>query len=244
MRILMSLVCVMMSFGLVWGADTHAGSEAEKLNTLTDQERQEGWTLLWNGRTGDGWRARNGKSFPKTGWEIADGVLSVLPKKAGGGAGDIVTCETYANFILKLEFRLTDVANSGIKYFFDPALHGGTALEYQLLDPKHSDANKGLDGNRKVASLYDVLPAVGAKANPVGEWNSVMIMSLNNQVTHWLNGEKVLSFTRGSSAFRDAVAKSKFMSYPNWGEQASGHILLQDHNDRVSFRNIKIKVLP
>jgi len=239
MKHLLSMVAVMV------GATTLFGNEAccAAVNLLTEQERQEGWRLLWDGKSGDGWRSIKTDSFPARGWEIANGELTVLPKNAGGGAGDIITRETYSSFILKVDFRLTDAANSGIKYFFDPKRNGGTTLEYQVLDAKHPDATKGRDGNRTVASLYDVMPAVGAKPKPVGEWNTAMIVSNGRQVEHWLNGEKVLAFERGSDAFRKAVALSKFNKHPNWGEQEAGHILLQDHQDRVSYRNIKIKVL-
>jgi hypothetical protein len=214
-----------------------------KPNTLTAEEKGDGWRLLWDGKTGEGWRSIKTDSFPAKGWEIADGVLTVLPKSAGGGGGDVITKETFTDFILKVDFRLTEAANSGIKYFFDPKVNGGTTLEYQVLDEKHPDAKAGRDGNRKVASFYDVMPAAGAKPKPVGEWNTAMIVSKGRQVEHWLNGEKVLAFERGSEAFREAVAKSKFAKHANWGEQPSGHILLQDHQDRVSYRNIKIKVL-
>ena len=239
MKHLLSMVAVMV------GATTLFGNEAccAAVNLLTEQERQEGWRLLWDGKNGDGWRSIKTDSFPARGWEIANGELTVLPKNAGGGAGDIITRETYSSFILKVDFRLTDAANSGIKYFFDPKRNGGTTLEYQVLDAKHPDATKGRDGNRTVASLYDVMPAAGAKPKPVGEWNTAMIVSKGRQVEHWLNGEKVLAFERGSDAFRKAVALSKFSKQPNWGEQEAGHILLQDHQDRVSYRNIKIKIL-
>jgi len=239
MKHLLSMVAVMV------GATTLFGNEAccAAVNLLTEQERQEGWRLLWDGKSGDGWRSIKTDSFPARGWEIANGELTVLPKNAGGGAGDIITRETYSSFILKVDFRLTEAANSGIKYFFDPKRNGGTTLEYQVLDAKHPDATKGRDGNRTVASLYDVMPAAGAKPKPVGEWNTAMIVSNGRQVEHWLNGEKVLAFERGSDAFRKAVALSKFNKHPNWGEQEAGHILLQDHQDRVSYRNIKIKVL-
>lgn len=239
MKHLLSMVAVMM------GATALFGNEAccAAVNTLTEQERQDGWRLLWDGKSGDGWRSIKTDSFPARGWEIANGELTVLPKNAGGGAGDIITRETYSSFILKVDFRLTQAANSGIKYFFDPKRNGGTTLEYQVLDAKHPDATKGRDGNRTVASLYDVMPAAGAKPKPVGEWNTAMIVSNGRQVEHWLNGEKVLAFERGSDAFRKAVALSKFNKHPNWGEQEAGHILLQDHQDRVSYRNIKIKVL-
>ena len=242
----MKRVCVMAGLvvcaAVLFGADACCAA-AGAANTLTVQEKQDGWRLLWDGTTGDGWRSIKNDSFPAKGWEMADGILTVLPKDAGGGSGDIITKETFTDFILKADFRLTDAANSGIKYFFDPKVNGGTTLEYQVLDAKHPDAVKGRDGNRKVGSFYDVLPAVNAKPKPVGEWNTAMIVSKGKKVEHWLNGEKVLEFERGSEAFRAAVALSKFNKHPNWGEQTTGHILLQDHNDRVSFRNLMIKVL-
>jgi hypothetical protein len=235
----MGIVAAVMMMGstAVFGADGAAA------NTLTEQEKQDGWRLLWDGKTSEGWRSIKSDTFPEKGWEIADGVLTVLPKKEGGGAGDIITRDTFTDFILKVDFRLTEAANSGIKYFFDPKVNGGTTLEYQVLDAKHPDAALGRNGNRTVASFYDVLPAAGAKPNPVGEWNTAMIVSKGPHVEHWLNGEKVLEFERGSEAFRKAVALSKFNKHPNWGEQTTGHFLLQDHNDRVSYRNLKVKVL-
>lgn len=239
----MKRVCVMA--GLVMSAAALCAADAccAMANTLTEQEKAEGWKLLWDGKTGEGWRSIKSDAFPAAGWEMADGVLTVLPKNAKGTGGDILTKETYASFILKADFRLTAAANSGIKYFYDPKVNGGTTLEYQVLDAAHPDAAKGRDGNRKVASFYDVMPAVGAKPKPLGEWNTAMIVSKGKHVEHWLNGEKVLEFERGSDAFRAAVALSKFGKSANWGEQASGHILLQDHQDKVSYRNLKIKVL-
>ncbi len=234
---------MLFAVAAVMGAAAAFGAEGPALNTLTEQEKSEGWSLLWNGQSGDGWRSTGRDAFPEKGWAMADGVLTVQPKNAKGTGGDIITKAVYTNFILKAEFRLTPAANSGIKYFFDPKVSGGTALEYQVLDAAHPDAAKGIDGNRKVGSFYDVLPAVNAKPKPLGEWNSAMIVCRGKKVEHWLNGEKVVEFERGSEAFRAAVAKSKFSKFPNWGEQVAGHILLQDHQDSVSFRNIKIKVL-
>ncbi len=239
MRKLFGMAVVMMGASALLGADACGGAA----NTLTEQEKADGWRLLWDGKTGGGWRSIKADAFPASGWEIKDGVLTVLPKSAGGGAGDIITRDTFASFILKVDFMLTPAANSGIKYYYDPKVNGGTTLEYQVLDAAHPDATKGRDGNRKVGSFYDVMPAVGAKPKPLGEWNTAMIVCRGKQVEHWLNGEKVLAFERGSEAFRAAVAQSKFNKHPNWGEQPSGHILLQDHQDRVSYRNLKIKVL-
>lgn len=212
-------------------------------NTLSDKEKADGWRLLWDGKTNEGWRSVRGENFPQKGWVMEGGELTVLPKNAGGGGGDIITREMYSSYIFKVDFKLTKAANSGIKYMLDPKLHGGTTMEYQVLDPGHPDANAGRDGNRKTASLYDVLPAKGVELKPLGEWNSAMLVCRGNQVEHWLNGVKVLEFERGSKEFREAVEQSKFKKFKGWGEQSKGHILLQDHQDRVSYRNLKIKVL-
>lgn len=209
-------------------------------NVLTEQEKSEGWTMLWDGTTTAGWRSIKTNAFPQTGWEIKDGALSVLKEIY---AGDIITENVYSNFILKVEFKLTKAANSGVKYLFNPKINGGTTLEFQILHPDHPDAKLGKNGCRKVGSLYDVIPAPTAKLRPLDEWNSIQLVCNGKQVEHWLNGEKLISFERGSESFRAAVAQSKFSKAKKWGEAESGHILLQDHGDYVSYRNIKIKVL-
>jgi hypothetical protein len=209
-------------------------------NVLTEQEKAEGWTLLWDGSTTAGWRSVKTNAFPQKGWEIKDGTLSVLSQVY---AGDIITENVYSNFILKVEFKLTKAANSGVKYLFNHKINGGTTLEFQILHPDHPDAKLGKNGSRKVGSLYDVIPAPTAQLRPLEEWNSIQLVCNGKQVEHWLNGEKLISFERGSEAFRAAVAESKFKKAKNWGEAESGHILLQDHGDYVSYRNIKIKVL-
>jgi hypothetical protein len=220
-------------------------------NTLTDAERAEGWRLLWDGHTTWGWRSAKGKEFPKGGWEIKDGVLSVA--ETGGAesraGGDIVTEASYAAFDLKVEFRLTPGANSGIKYYVDTDLNKGEGsaigLEYQLLDDAvHPDAKMGRDGNRTLASLYDLIPAAaGKKTKPIGEWNEARVVSDGRHVEHWLNGAKVLEYERGSEEYRKLVAISKYKPWPAFGERPSGPILLQDHGNRVSFRNVKIREL-
>jgi Domain of Unknown Function (DUF1080) len=219
-------------------------------NTLTDAERAEGWRLLWDGHTTWGWRSAKGRDFPKEGWEIAEGVLSVV--ETGGAesraGGDIVTEKTFAAFDLRVDFRLTPGANSGIKYYVNTELNkaegSAIGLEFQLLDDAaHPDAKAGRDGNRTLASLYDLIPAAGRKTKPIGEWNEARVLSTGRHVEHWLNGAKVLEYERGSEAFRRLVAASKYEVWPVFGEKPSGNILLQDHGNRVSFRNLKIRVL-
>ena len=150
---------------------------------------------------------------------------------------------------MKVDFKLSPGANSGIKYYVDTNINKGPGssigLEYQILDDDlHPDAKKGSHkGSRTVSSLYDLI-----KANPnkpikaVGEWNSAYLISKKGHVEHWLNGVKVLEYERGSANFLKLVSKSKYVKWPNFGTLTNGKILLQDHGDKVSFRNIKIKV--
>lgn len=227
-------------------------------NLLTDWQKKEGWKLLWDGQTTNGWQGAKLGHFPQKGWEIKDGVLSVL---SSGGAesshgGDIITSNTYSDFELEIDFMITEGANSGIKYFVDPELNkdegSAIGLEFQLLDDKkHPDATQGVAGNRTLASLYDLIAAENLsepgrkdiRFNGVGQWNRARIVAKGNHVEHWLNNIKVVSYERGTQMFRALVAYSKYKVWPNFGEAAAGPILLQDHGDTVHFMNIKIKEL-
>jgi hypothetical protein len=229
-------------------------------NTLTYKEKKAGWRLLWDGRTTDGWRSARSDAFPATSWVIRNGELCVTNDNGGESAagGDIITRDRFSNFELLVDFKLTPGCNSGIKYFVQPDLKPvtgtgaaasvGSAIgpEYQLLDDaRHPDARLGRDGDRTLGSLYDLMAASkNKKPNFIGEWNTARIVVRGHHVEHWLNGRKILFYTRGSSAFRKAVAESKFKNIPDFGEWPDGHILLQEHGSSVSFRNIKIHVLP
>ena len=221
------------------------------LNNLTQEEiKQKGWRMLWDGKTTKGWRGAKLDKFPDNGWEIKDGVLTVLAAKGeeSNAGGDIVTEEEFGDFELKVDFKITEGANSGIKYYVDTNLNKGKGsaigLEYQILDDaRHPDAKKGNHkGSRTLASLYDLIAASPDKiVNPIGEWNHAYIFSRNGRVEHWLNGTKVLEYKRGSKEFRKLVAESKYKVWPHFGEAKKGNILLQDHGNKVSFRNIKIR---
>lgn len=221
-------------------------------NTLTDYEYHDGWKLLFNGRTTAGWRGAYKPGFPEKGWIVHDGILTVLASegKEGGVGGDIVTTEEYSAFDISFDFKLTPGANSGVKYFVTLSEHNqGSAigLEYQLLDDSlHPDAKLGRDGDRTLASLYDLITANKQRRfiHPIGQWNTGRIIVYpNNHVEHYLNGVKVLEYQRGSKEFRDLVAISKYKIWTDFGEAKKGHILLQDHGNETSFKNVKLKEL-
>lgn len=230
---------ILISSLLIFGCQTNTKTE---YNRLTQKEKSEGWQLLFDGKTSKGWRGTNMDNFPSEYWEIKNGVLTVLP---GETTKSIITTDKFSDFEFVLEFRLTPNANSGVKYYvLEDEYDEGNAkgLEYQIIDDSkfNGDLTKK---TKKLASLYDIFPSKETNPKPIGEWNQLRIVSSNNNVEHWLNGEKVLSYIRGSEQFREKISNSKFKKYENFGEAEEGHIMLQHHHNEVSFRNIKIREL-
>ncbi len=230
-----------------------AVEETAAPNTLTAKEKADGWMLLFDGNTSDGWRGYKKETFP-TDWEIVDGTLHM--KGSGRGeagspeGGDIIYDKKFSNFHLKLEWKISEGGNSGIFYLgqelpqFEEIWR--TAPEYQVLDnERHLDANLGKDGNRKSGSLYDLIPAKPQNAKPAGEWNTAEILVYNGTVVHKQNGETVLEYHLWTPEWNELVAGSKFPEYnENWADIAKeGYIGLQDHGDDVSYRDIKLKEL-
>ncbi|MEK6781145.1 MAG: DUF1080 domain-containing protein [Bacteroidota bacterium] len=221
-------------------------------NTLTPLEKQQGFRLLWDGQTTKGWRAAFGTSFPEKGWEIKDGTLSVLSSNGAESknGGDIVSEEKFSSFELQFDFKFTEGANSGVKYFVDEKyLSTGSAigLEFQIIDDeKHPDGKLGAVGNRTMGSLYDLIPPLKFHNlnTKVGEWNrGKIVVYPDNRIEHWLNGAKVVEYKRGTPIYNALVARSKYAQWEGFGMADSGPILLQDHGHEVSFRSIKIREL-
>ena len=238
-----------------WPMQPNCPEENLWANILTENELRNGWRLLWDGRTSDGWRSARSNDFPTSGWAMKDGVLTVQPSTGGEstGGGDIVTREQFGDFELKLEFKITEGANSGVKYFVQPDLNQGAGsaigCEFQILDDaKHPDALLGVKGNRTLGSLYDLIPAANLSVpgrskefRGVGEWNQLRIVVRGNHVEHWLNGFQTLEYERNTQMFNALVAYSKYKDWPNFGNWPQGHILLQDHGNEVSFRSVKVR---
>lgn len=219
-------------------------------NTISEKEASEGWKLLWDGKSTEGWRGAKLTTFPSKGWVIDNGILKVLANDGAESTngGDIVTIKKYKNFILKVDFMITPGANSGIKYFVNTEINKGAGssigCEFQILDDqKHPDAKLGVKGNRTLGSLYDLIPADSSKPFRGGFFNTAMVVVKGNKVEHWLNGVKIVEYERGNQMWRALVAYSKYKDWENFGDWEDGNILLQDHGDEVLYKNIKIKEL-
>ena len=231
-KVICYLVVVMMMASEVF---------SQTSNTLTPKEKKQGWVLLFDGVTSKGWTTTKGTSVP-SGWEVSNGCIST---KKGEKGGDIITVNQYSDFDFSLDYKIEPGCNSGVKYFFTKYETGGNlGLEYQIIDDVLGEDNKL--ANHLSGSFYDVLPpdVSKKKLNAPGEWNNIHIVSTGKKVEHWINGNKILEFTRGDKTYTDAVAKSKFSkTVPAFGMVEKGNILLQEHGGVVAFRNIKIREL-
>ena len=229
---------------------TQASTEAGP-NELSEKEKEDGWELLFDGETTEGWRGYLKEDFPSQGWTIEDGALKVIGSGAGeaGGGGDIIYDEKFKDFELSLEWKVSEGGNSGI-FYLAQEIEGEpiytSAPEMQILDnERHPDARLGRDGNRMAGSLYDLIPAKPQNAKPVGQWNKVNIIVYRGTVVHFQNDEQVVEYHLWTDDWKNMVADSKFKDWENFinagGEDRTGYIGLQDHGDDVWFRNIKIK---
>lgn len=240
---------------VIWQGGEEAPEVSNLINQLSENEKRTGWRLLFDGKSNTGWHKMGSDAFPKQGWIVQDGLLKILNSHQDSTkkGGDISTDQVFSNFELELDFNVTTGANSGVKYFVveDPKKKSSAALgpEFQVLDDKnHADAKEGVNGNRTTGSLYDLISAENLsegsnekRMNPPGKWNKLRIVSKDGHVEHWLNNLKVVEYDRFSQTYRNLIAKSKYSKYPDFGQAASGHIVLQDHSDEVHYRSIKIR---
>lgn len=211
---------------------------AAMMNSLTDEERAEGWELLFDGEDASPWwRSFGSDEFPD-GWAAMDGTLARV-----GAGGDIVTRETFADFELALEWRVEEGGNSGVMYRGDESedFLYMTGPEMQILDDAgHIDGEAPLTS---AGSVYGLYPAPRGVVHPAGEWNSSRVVAQGDHVEHWLNGERIIEYEQGSDDWNERVANSKFADWSGFGTVHDGYIGLQDHGDPVYFRNIKIRRL-
>lgn len=221
-------------------------TSAQKLNTLTKQEKAAGWKLLFNGANTDGWHTYQ-KKEASAAWKVEDGALALdqQAKKNGAPGGDLVTNDEYENYELTLEWKISEGGNSGIIFSVHEAPEFSatylTGPEMQVLDDaKHKD---GKIVKHNSGDLYDLKKSTSFAAKPVGEWNKVKIRKKDGKLTFWLNGTKTVETTMGTDEWKELVANSKFKTWKGFGEYAKGHIALQDHGDGVWYRNIKILML-
>lgn len=218
-----------------------------------------GWQPLFDGKTLDGWIGVDGQDLPASYWSVVDGVIVSHPSFAeqpaeigdsiapAADTRDLMTKAVYSNFKLKVQFRLEEGSNGGIKYFINPGRFSGPSIgfEYQVIDDTvFGEMHFKINNVQTTASLYDLLSANKMKANfKPYEWNDAMIVVEGGKVEHWLNGVKVLEIDRFSESFDALVVNSKFAGQEGFGKLDGGHILLQDHGCTVYYRNIMIKEL-
>jgi hypothetical protein len=209
------------------------------LNQLTQEEEADGWRLLFDGQSFDGWHTWMRDTV--AGWEIEDGTLMAL----GGEGGDLVSDENFDNFELSFEWKISEGGNSGVMYrVVEDEQYGATyhtGPEYQVIDDEGYTG--GLQEGQHTADNYDMHPASSRPVKPVGEFNQSRILVNGSQVEHWLNGEKVVAYELWSDDWEQRVQNAKWKDYPGYGRAESGHIALQDHGDQVWYRNIKIRPL-
>ena len=209
-------------------------------NTLTPKEKADGWRLLFDGTTFNGWRGYLEKGVPAAGWKIEDNVIKTVPKVKGG---NLITVDKFNDFEFSWEWNIGAGANNGIKYFVTEARPSAPGHEYQMIDDATNAENKN-GPTHATGAFYDVLPAVDDKPlKPAGQWNQSRVVVRGIRVEHWLNGKKILEYDLGSEAVKAGLAKSKFSKLPDFGTKLQGHIMLTYHNDECSFRNLKVREL-
>ena len=230
-------------------SSSSSSSSGNAVNALTRAERNDGWRLLFDGQTKQGWHSY-GRNEAGQAWQVVDGTLYYDTSQRQGrrmiGGGDLVTNEEFENFHFKYEWKISKNGNSGVIFLIheDTARYKQTyvtGLEMQVLDNDgHPD---GKITKHRAGDLYDLIKSSVETVKPVGEWNQAEIRVDNGKLDMFLNGTNIVSTTMGDAAWNELVANSKFRSMPGFTKYKKGKISLQDHGNPVWFRNLKIKTL-
>ena len=223
--------------------DSQMESQGNEENMLTESEKEEGWQLLLDGKSMENFKGFRKDEVPSA-WQVEDGAIVF----AGERGGDLITKDQYKNFELSIDWKISEGGNSGIMYHVsEDTVYRNTynsGPEMQVLDDeRHPDAKAGVNGNRQAGALYDLIPLSTPAVKPAGQWNTARLLVKEGHVEHWLNGKKVVEYEIGSPEWDSLIRQSKFAPMKGFGREEQGHIALQDHGNKVWFRNIKIRAL-
>lgn len=242
------LLLISMMLSLCFSSDNAQKDSMETAlltapNILSSEARAAGWKMLFDGQTTKGWHCY-GKDYVSDAWKVEDGTLA-FDKSQGEEGGDIVTDEEFGDFDLRLEWKISPCGNSGIMFNVAESdeyqFPWQTGPEMQVLDNTcHPDAKIR---THRAGDLYDMIACDEEVVRPAGEWNQVRIRSKNGKTKFWLNGERVVKFRMFTDEWQEMIANSKFKDMKGFGQYRSGHLVLQDHGDKVWFRNIMVKLL-
>jgi len=237
---------------IIFGCTT---SVKENHNQLTKQEIEEGWELLFDGKTLNGWRGLGRDTVETNHWKVENGeihkvdsrLVPPLPSGEKINGGDLMTIDTFDNFELTFEWKIKEAGNSGIKYNVSEELtnawgseYAALGFEYQILDDGH-EMYKELKPHQFTGALYEMVAPENVQINPIGEYNQSRILLNGNHGEHWLNGIKVVEYEFATAKFDSLYQLSKFAKYPDFQKKRKGHIVITNHTDESWYRNIKIR---
>lgn len=239
---------LILFFGCV-SADKHQNQQ------LTKEEKEQGWELLFDGKTFNGWRGLGRDTVETKHWKVENGMIhklnnndvAPLPNGEKINGGDLATIDSFESFELSFEWKILKDGNSGIKYNVSEEISkaygsGFNALgfEYQILDDS-SGIYRTLKPSQFSGALYEMYAPQNVKLNPAGEFNQGRILLDGNHGEHWLNGVKVVEFEFATAGFDSLFRLSKYAKYPDFEKKRSGHIVITNHSDESWYRNIKIR---